>query len=151
MSTSFLDPTAHANLTTRIGRLSPETPRQWGTMTAQQMLVHCADQLRVSRGEKSVTSVRIPGFLKPLVKWLVVTRLKEFKPGMRTLKELDANAGMTPLTSFAADRDALVALINPTAYSPSGVEHPVFGRLSAPEFGEVTWKHLDYHLRQFGF
>ncbi|WP_375418584.1 DUF1569 domain-containing protein [uncultured Hymenobacter sp.] len=150
MSISFLNAGAHARLTARIEQLAPDTPRRWGTMSAQQMLVHCADQLRVSRGEKPVTSVRLPGFLKPLVKWLVVTRLKEFKPGMRTLKELDAKAGMTPLTTFADDRKALLALIEPAQYSPAGVKHPVFGHLSAQELGEVTWKHLDYHLRQFG-
>ena len=28
--------------------------------------------------------------------------------------------------------------------------HPVFGRLSGREWGRICWKHLDYHLRQFG-
>ncbi len=28
--------------------------------------------------------------------------------------------------------------------------HPVFGRLSGKEWGRICWKHLDYHLRQFG-
>ena len=28
--------------------------------------------------------------------------------------------------------------------------HPAFGRLSGVEWGRICWKHLDYHLRQFG-
>ncbi len=69
---------------------------------------------------------------------------------MQTMKELDANAGMTPPTTFEADRQTLLDLLDPAKYSLSGVEHPVFGHLSRKEFGEVTWKHLDHHLRQFG-
>jgi hypothetical protein len=150
MSATFLDPSAHAALVARLQALTPLNQRQWGKMTAGQMVVHCADQLRVSRGEKAVTSMRIPDFLKPLVKWLFVTRLKEFKPNMQTLKELDSQAGMTPTTTFEADRQQLLALLNPAQYGPAGVEHPVFGHLSREEFGQVTWKHLDHHLRQFG-
>ena len=119
-------------------------------MTAGQMLVHCADQLRVSRGDKPVTSVRVPSFLKPLMKWYFVSRLRAFKPGMRTLKELDAASGMTALTTFEADRVALLTLLEPARYDLHGVDHPLFGRLTAREFGEVSWKHLDHHLRQFG-
>jgi hypothetical protein len=150
MSANFLNPADNTALIARIRALRPDSPRLWGKMTSAQMLVHCADQLRVSRGDKPVTSVRIPGFLKPLVKWLVVTRLKEFKPGMRTMKELDSQAGMTAPTTFEADRAALLELLEPARYRPEGVDHPVFGRLNAQEFGEVSWKHLDHHLRQFG-
>ena len=150
MSANFLEPHVNAALVARFHALTPDAPRHWGRMTAGQMLVHCADQLRVSRGEKPVTSTRIPGWLKPVAKWFFVTRLKEFKPNMKTLPELDAHGGMTPPTTFAADRAALLSLLEPGRYSPAGVEHPLFGHLSAPEFGEITWKHLDHHLRQFG-
>ena len=150
MSANFLTASDNAALCARIHQLRPESARHWGKMTAGQMVVHCTDQLRVSRGEKAVMSTRIPGFLKPLVKWLVVSRLKAFKPGMRTLKELDAETGMTPPTTLEADRALLSGLLAREQYGPQGVDHPVFGPLTAQEFGEVTWKHLDHHLRQFG-
>jgi hypothetical protein len=150
MAANFLDPSANKALISRFFTLMPDTQRRWGTMTAGQMLVHCADQLRVSRGEKPVTSLRVPGLLKPLLKWYFVTRLKEFKPNMKTMYELDAKGGMTPPTSFATDHATLIGLLAPTQYSRTGVDHPLFGHLSAQEFGEITWKHLDHHLRQFG-
>ena len=69
MSTpSFLAPAAHAALGTRLAALSPDSPRQWGTMSAHQMLVHCADQVRVSTGLKPLTSLRIPRLLRLLLK-----------------------------------------------------------------------------------
>ena len=146
----FLNDNDNAALVARIQALRPDSARQWGKMSAGQMLVHCADQLRVSTGEKPVTSVRIPGFLKPLVKWLLISRMKEFKRNMRTMRELDSEAGMSAPTTFEADQAALLALLAPDRYPATGVSHPVFGHLTAPEFGRVTWQHLDHHLRQFG-
>lgn len=150
MKASFLAPSDNSILVVRIQALKPISPRQWGKMTASQMIVHCTDQLRVSRGDKAVTSIQIPNFLKPFVKWLLVSRMKEFKPGMRTLIELDSKFGMTSPTTFEADRATLLDLLRIDRYSPNGVEHPVFGHLAAQEFGEITWRHLDHHLRQFG-
>jgi len=150
MATNFMEPTTNAALISRLFTLMPDTPRRWGTMTVGQMLVHCTDQLRVSLGEKPVLSVRVPGFLKPVLKWLFLRRLAHLKPNMKTLPELDAQRGMTPPTTFAADHATLLAYLRPERHATSGVQHPLFGHLSAQEFGEITWKHLDHHLRQFG-
>jgi hypothetical protein len=76
--------------------------------------------------------------------------MKEFKPNMKTMYELDSKGGMTPPVSFAADHATLISLLSPARYSSQGIDHPLFGHMSAQEFGEVTWKHLDHHLRQFG-
>ncbi len=147
---SFLEPTAAAALQARLAALTPTTPRHWGTMNAHQMLVHCADQVRVSTGAKPLTSLRIPRFLRPVLKWLVV-KPQGFKRNMRTMKELDANADMTLLTDFSTDRTALLALLHPAGYAEqAGIEHPLFGYLPIDEFGRLTWQHLDHHLRQFG-
>ena len=150
MAANFLNPSDNKALISRLFQLMPDAQRRWGTMSAGQMLVHCADQLRVSRGEKRVTSLRVPGLLRPLLKWYFVTRLKQFKPNMKTMYELDAKGGLTPPVSFATDHATLIRLLSPASYSPSGINHPLFGHLSAQEFGEITWKHLDHHLRQFG-
>ncbi len=149
---SFLDPISQAALRARLDALTPTTTRHWGTMTAHQMLVHCADQIRVSTGLRPLTSVRIPRLLRPLVKWFFITRGGgSFKPNMRTMKELDANAAMSKPTEFAADRAALVALLDPARYAgQAGIDHPLFGYLPLAEFGRLTASHLDHHLRQFG-
>ena len=150
MPANFLHPAANKALISRLFQLMPDARRRWGTMTAGEMLVHCADQLRVSRGDKRVTSVWVPGLLKPLLKWFFVTRVEQFKRNMRTLPELNARLGMTRPVSFATDHAALLALLDSARYPANGIEHPVFGYMSAQEFGEATWKHLDHHLRQFG-
>jgi len=150
MTANFLDPSDNKALISRLFRLMPDARPRWGTMTAGQMLVHCADQLRVSTGVKRLYSMWVPGFLKPLLKKRFVTHFQGFKPGMKTLRELDSRRGMTPPVSFAADHATLLGLLSPAQYNPRGIEHPLFGHLSAQEFGEITWQHLDHHLRQFG-
>jgi hypothetical protein len=151
MSPSFLDPAAQAQLLARLATLTPDTPRQWGTMSAQQMIVHCADQIRISTGIKPLKSIYIPPFLRPLMKWFFITRTNGFKKNMRTMKELDANAGLTALTDFEHDRANLIALLAPKRFEGSaGFEHPLFGYLPIADFGRLTWQHLDHHLRQFG-
>lgn len=150
MSASFFSPTDRPELLRRINALTPASQRQWGTMTVGQMLAHCADQVRVTSGQKPI-STQMPGFLKKLVKWLMIDLMPRFPRNMGTLKELDANKDMTPPTTFEADRQTLLALIEPARY-PEGqtFDHPAFGRLTRDDFGRATWKHLDHHLRQFG-
>lgn len=133
----------------RLGRLQATSVPQWGVMTAGEMVVHCADQMRVCRGEKQVTSMSVPRLLRPLVKWIFVTRKKEFRPGMKTIKELDSRAEMTRPTSFEADRGSLVELVE-DGREIGVVDHPLFGTLNGQEARELSLRHLDYHLRQFG-
>jgi len=55
---------------------------------------------------------------------------------------------------LAAERRGLAGLIDRFAErgsaGASGQTHPFFGTLSADEWGKLTWKHIDHHLRQFG-
>ena len=54
MSTTLFGQSARAAIHARIDRLSPESIRRWGTMTAREMVCHDADQLRVALGDLKV-------------------------------------------------------------------------------------------------
>jgi len=55
---------------------------------------------------------------------------------------------------FGAERTRLVELINrfvARGEIAAGKEtHPFFGKMTGQEWGELMYKHLDHHLRQFG-
>ena len=55
---------------------------------------------------------------------------------------------------FAPERERLVALVKRFAESgrasADGRVHPFFGRLTGDQWGRLSYKHLDHHLRQFG-
>ena len=55
--------------------------------------------------------------------------------------------------SFEEERTVLLELlerIGTGLREGAGPEHPLFGPLSWREWGVVTYKHADHHLRQFG-
>ena len=112
------------------------------------MVCHVGDQLRVALGELETAGV--PGFLRfrPLrqlfVYWLPWPKGRiEAPPEMLT----------TTPSEWNDDVSALHVLIenfgkeDPVAKWAS---HPSFGPLSGDEWGILSWKHLDYHLQQFG-
>ena len=70
--TNLFDVTVADEVKTRLGKLEPQSERQWGKMTAPQMLAHCALSMQWALGEvvpeKGPLPVRLLGWLvKPMV------------------------------------------------------------------------------------
>lgn len=116
-------------------------------MTAGQMLVHTAGQLRIGLGELEVQPRRLPMRYPPLRQLIVY--LLPFPRGVPTAPELkDPEAG-----EWEADRAALLAAVErfaARAEEKEWPEHPAFGALSRRAWGVLAYRHLDHHLRQFG-
>jgi hypothetical protein len=130
----------------RLGKLTPDTPRLWGSLDAPRMLCHVTDQLRVALG--AIPAKRTDSLMKrTLLKWLVVHTGFQPPPGkIATAPEM--------LTSKPAEwaqdlADCKQLIVNVGAGAANAV-HPAFGPLDATEWGTVCWKHLDHHFRQFG-
>ena len=53
---------------------------------------------------------------------------------------------------FKSNKDKLLALIErfPQEMPKVGLVHPFFGAMPLEQWGEGAYKHLDYHLGQFG-
>jgi hypothetical protein len=137
----------------RFQRVSPDSQRQWGTMSVGQMLTHCTDQVRIVLGEKS-SKQRGNTFSRWLTKWFALNVPMQMPKNMRTIAELDANKPLMtqPTGEFARDRAELVDAIDRLSNVPDGqrTAHPVFGSLTKAEAINLTRIHLDHHLRQFG-
>ena len=82
----------------RLGRLSPGAQRQWGKMTAHQMICHLIDSLRVATGERKVAD-RSNFASRNIVKLLALRTPMQWPHGVKTSPELDqaAGAGTPPL------------------------------------------------------
>lgn len=136
-----------AELTDRLGRLSPEARPQWGRMSSPQMVAHLADALRMALGDLPIPSRRLP-LRWPVLKQLIVYLLP-IPRGVPTAAELISR---TP-EDWAAEQAAVAVLLRRFADVPVGVvlpEHPAFGRLSRRGWGVLGFRHFDHHLRQFG-
>ena len=72
-----------------------------------------------------------------------------FPKGAPTAPELKPNV----VASFEEERAAVLELlerIGTGLREGVGPTHPLFGPLSWHEWGVVTYKHADHHLKQFG-
>jgi len=148
---SFSEPACKQAVLERIRRLRPDTPRQWGKMTAQQMLCHLTDTYAGCIGERYISPMKFPLPLS-IVKWFVLRAPLSWPKGLKTRPELEQGRGGTPPTEFEADRAALLAVIERFCAIPQSkrAPHPIFGPLTEFEWMRWAYLHADHHLRQFG-
>jgi Protein of unknown function (DUF1569) len=148
MST-LADPAARERCAGRVLRLAPHAPRQWGRMTAHQMVCHLNDSFMVGRGEKSAS--RAPSFIpRSFVKWIALHTSLRWPRNVRTRPEIDQTAAGTPPADWSSDRDRLCAQIRAFPDTPQFAPHPIFGEMTRAEWLIWGYRHVDHHLRQFG-
>ncbi|MFN4147581.1 MAG: DUF1569 domain-containing protein [Runella sp.] len=142
----------HYQIEARLARLSPQSQRQWGSMSVHQMLTHCTDQIRICLGELP-SKPRGNWLTRKIAGWIAVNFPLQMPKNMKTIAELDPNKKyMTQPTDFKQDFDALLAAYHKMLHLPEShhFQHPVFGKLSKKEVIKLTNIHLDHHLKQFG-
>lgn len=138
-------------LLARLHRLRPDSERQWGNMSAHQVLPHLTDQIRICLGELP-SKPRGNTLTRKLMGWIALNLPLPMPKNMKTIAELDpARKYMTQPTDFEQDLEALVSAYTRMLHLPEThhFEHPVFGRLSKKEVIHLTNLHLDHHLKQF--
>jgi hypothetical protein len=137
-------------LTARLQRLSPETPRKWGTMTPHEMMCHLTDSYRAATGEHNVSSVQTFAS-RTIIRLIALHTPLPWPAGVPTRPEVDPKRGGTRPADFAADRERLAATIHAFAQPRVGyAPHPGFGPLTRREWMIWGYRHADHHFRQFG-
>jgi hypothetical protein len=136
---------------TRLGRLGAQSERNWGKMTAAQMLAHCSVSMQWAVGEvvpdKAPLPVRLMGRLvKPMV-FRNEDPLRKNSPTAKSLVVGDER-------DLGNERKRLSGLIDKfAAGGPAGCTnnpHSFFGKMTPEQWAILMYKHLDHHLRQFG-
>ena len=147
---NLYEPSDAHEIRERIARLTPESPRQWGKMNAPQALAHCAASMEWAVGDRIPPRMFLASLLGRAIKWKVLGNDAPFRRDSPTAPDLV----VTDPRNLAAERDRLIALIDrfTTAGRTGCTAHPhsFFGHMTPDEWGILTYKHLDHHLRQFG-
>ena len=136
-------------LLARIAALDPERAREWGKMNPAQMLCHCSRALETATGDRPMKQKLIGKILAPLVKSSILGE-KPFGKNSPT----DPTFVVADARDFAAERARLTELIG--RFTARGEDeagkamHAFFGNLTGRQWGELMYKHIDHHLRQFG-
>ena len=133
----------------RIHALQPESVRGWGKMNPAQMLCHCSRALETATGDRPMKQKLLGRILMPFIRSSILGE----KPFGRN-SPTDPTFVVSDTRDFGAERARLLDLIQrfvdrgePAAARET---HAFFGTMTGKEWGELMYKHLDHHLRQFG-
>lgn len=134
----------------RINKLTASSQPLWGKMSVAQMLAHCCVAYEMVYTDKHPKPGFLMGFiLKSFIKKMVVSD----KPYSKNSKTAPAFL-VSEEKDFESEKKRLVDYIRETqvlgAYIFDGKVSHSFGPLSANEWNNMFYKHLDHHLKQFG-
>lgn len=142
---NLFDEQSRAELIIRINKLDKHNTAQWGKMSVYQMIKHCSkweDMLLGKTLYKQSLLGKIAGrfALKDMMKDEPVKHNLPTVPSFKISGTGDVEAAKKEWLSLLEEHKGKV---------PAGFIHPFFGQLTAEQAGQMAYKHIDHHLRQF--
>ena len=151
---NLLDPGEREAMCARLRSLEEGRSPRWGRMNVNQMACHVGDPLRIALGDllAADASTFLP---RTVLRRLVLWGAPPPRGRIRTFAEIDQEAGRgTAPRSLAEDVAAFEVLLDRfVAHVGVGgalAANPIFGPLTARDWGRLLWTHTHHHLRQFG-
>ena len=133
----------------RINSLKKDSKSNWGTMDVSQMLAHCQEPIKIALG--ITTQIKEP-YVKKMIMGLFKHKLYDDSTWKKNLPTTD-QFKIKSNKNFDEEKEKLIKIIS-EFYSkkdqPEFPNHPIFGKFTIEQWGEMQYKHLDYHLNQFG-
>ena len=147
---NIFTPEVSAEVIARINNLNPTTQPAWGKMNVAQMLAHCSVTYEMVYSDKHPKATGIKKLLlKAFVKGPMVNE-KPYPKNSRTAPQFL----ISDVRVFETEKRHLIDFIEETQQLGEahfeGKESNSFGPLSAKEWNNMFYKHLDHHLSQFG-
>ena len=147
---TLLNAVDRQELLSRLASVRPDSQRQWGSMSAHQMVCHLSDSFRAALGEKQVSSATTL-FKRTVLKWAALWVPRQWPHGVKTRPEMDQHQGGTRPEKFESDLEKLHTFFERfCVWQGEFAPHPMFGPLSKTERMRHGYLHMDHHLRQFG-
>ncbi|MES2517239.1 MAG: DUF1569 domain-containing protein [Bacteroidota bacterium] len=148
---NIFDPETTKSLTERINKLTAKTTPLWGKMNVGQMLAHCSIAYEQAYDPNTK---RPPLPVRFLLKLFLKGKLTD------TTTPYQKNSGTAPAfiikdtRDFEKEKTIILEYIQRTeklgaAYF-ANKESTSFGKMTADEWNNLFYKHLDHHLTQFG-
>ncbi len=143
---SLFDGNTLTEIRDRLNLLNPQSQALWGKMDVGQMLAHCQQPLLVSLGRAQLKPRFFP--LAFLFKKMLYNDnpWKKNLPTTKSFKITDPRQFHTEKATLEILIDEFYKRKNEKHWDP----HPVFGNFTVQQWGQMQYKHLDHHLKQFG-
>lgn len=133
----------------RINNLTSKSTAVWGKMSVAQMLAHCCITYEMIYEKTHVKPNKFKALMLNLFVKNIVVGEKSYKTNSRTAPEFI----VSDEREFEKEKERLIKYINKTQELGSDYfdnkESHSFGKLSATEWNNMFYKHLDHHLHQF--
>lgn len=147
---NIFEPRTIQILTERINKLHAQSIPQWGKMDVGQMLAHCCvayDQVFDPNTKRSPLPVRF--MLKLLLKGRLTDATTPYKKNSGTAPAFL----ITDARDFNVEKARLLAYLQQVQQLGATYFHQKesnsLGKLTAEEWNNLFYKHLDHHLTQF--
>ena len=144
---SLLTKEAYEEINQRIDLLTLNSEKGWGKMSVGQMCWHCQYPLQLAIKNKPNNS-KGNWFIKTFFKKSLYND-KPWRKNMPTAPQLKAKEDK----DFETEHKLLKKLVS-DFYAVRDREewhpHPAFGTFTKEQWGQVQYKRLDHHLKQFG-
>lgn len=144
---SIFEENTYNEIKTRIENLNENSQANWGKMNVGQMTWHCQGPFNIILG-KNDFGMKPSWFAKLFFKKSLYND-KKWGKGLPTAKFLKTKEDK----DFNTEVTTLKALIDETYSHKERDEwkpHPAFGYFTKQQWGQMQYKHLDHHFRQFG-
>ncbi|WP_407525357.1 DUF1569 domain-containing protein [Lacibacter sp. MH-610] len=149
MAAIIFNPGNYHQILTRIHTLTASSPRQWGTLSIEQMLEHCSIQLKMALGIIPDSSKAGPAIFRTAFgRWMGLYAFP-WPKGSATPPVMNMQTNGAVTGSFENERNQLLSLLEKVQQKNFFHPHQFFGTMNKKDWGRLIWKHLDHHLRQF--
>ena len=144
---SIFEESTYNEIKSRMKNLNEDSKANWGKMNIGQMVWHCQGPLNIIL-EKNDYGMKPSWFAKMFFKKSLYND-KAWRKGLPTAKFLKTS----DTKDFNTEKVELENLIDETFSHKDKEEwnpHPAFGYFTKSQWGQMQYKHLDHHFRQFG-
>jgi hypothetical protein len=144
---TVLDQQTRDELIARIQNLTPHSTPQWGKMTVGQMLKHCIQWDEMAFGQTLYPRSFI-GRIFGKIALKSIMRDEPMKPGLPTVPQFIINE--KDIDTEQEKKKFQASIAQYSTYKSPYFNHPFFGKVTHEQTGQMAYKHIDHHLRQFG-
>lgn len=144
---SLFNQESFSEIIDRMNQLSENSQKQWGKMSGGQMLHHCQGPLNIML-ENDDYGLK-PNLIAKLLFKRMLYNDAPFPKNMPTAKFLKE----AEPRDFKSEKRNLLSLLDDLKNQKDREDwkkHPGFGYFTKQQWGQMQYKHLDHHLRQFG-
>ncbi len=146
MKTIF-DKETKTELVNRIDSLKENTQSQWGKMNVYQMVKHCRLWEEMMQSKINLKRPLIGRIFGRMALKTVLGNANPLKRNTPTIPSLiiKETAG-----DFETEKKLWISNIEKYAgFDNDNFQHVFFGKMTKEQIGQMVYKHIDHHLRQF--